>query len=102
MKSNVKYFFKDKNSLNKGHSKQPLIVDEFREEGGVFAQFAKNNKSGWIDLITSILILILNLVCMYFAYKIFNDNGSIESIIILFASSIALILSSIKTQIIRK
>jgi ABC-type multidrug transport system permease subunit len=101
MKSNVKYFFKDKNSLNKGYSKKSLVANEFEEDEYINPS-VKNNKSGWIDLITSILILILNLVCMYFAYKVFNDNGSIESIIILFASSIALILSSIKTRIIRK
>ena len=102
MKSNVKYFFKDKNSLNKGHLKQSLIVDELREEEVAFVQSAKNNKSCWIDLIASMLILISNAICVYFAYKVFNDNESIESLIIIFASSFALILSSIKNRIIRK
>jgi phosphoesterase RecJ-like protein len=52
-----------------------IIAKALKESENKLDQLiAKKNKLVWIDLITSILILISNMICMYFAYKVFNDK----------------------------
>lgn len=103
MKNNVKYFFKDKNSLNKGYTKVGYEDDDFDEERGVLiVENTKNSKLSIIDSTSDFLIFLSNIVCIYFGYKIFSENESIEPLIILFTNIFTLMLFSIKNIFIKK